>query len=109
MACACGKVGSAEQIRAMEMSYARRDGTYSLYGWPDCEGSYSGPGANTSLFVVARNLPAERLFLIEELADAADYSNTLEPRGPIERLPASTLCAEAVAATFARAAAPAAP
>lgn len=84
----------------MEVSYPRSDGTYFLATFSECEGGHHGAFEGRSIYVVGRGTDKERLFASESLAAAADYSNQLEPRMPIEKLSSTTLCSEAVVALY---------
>lgn len=100
MAClpcqAAGK-GATEEMMRMDEAYARADGTYALASYRDCEGGHHGQWEGLSIFVVHRLDPGkERLFKRDELAQAADYVKSLNPRPPIEKLPTAALCDAAV-------------
>lgn len=80
----------------MELSYPRPDGTFYLSTYPDCWTSHHGAYEGLSVYIVARASKAERIYTNDHLGDAADYSNSLNPRGLIEKLSTVSLCDQAV-------------
>lgn len=105
---ACGSCGGGaqqfEQMRALDYSAARVDGTYRLETYPDCVGGYRGKFEGRSVFAVARNTPGERLFASDDASyrEAIEYMNSfgVSNRPTIERLPVSMLCPLAIEALY---------
>lgn len=86
---------------AMYDSAPRPDGTYFLATYPECEGGHHGQYEGLSIYVVGRgDVNIERLFVNADLADASDYMNSFPSRPSIEKISSSSLCSEAVIATY---------
>ena len=75
-----------------------RYGGYLLATYPDCVTLHLGAWQGTSIYVVGRSTPDERLFKRSALAEASAYAR--ETRQSIENLQTTALCDAAVVAVY---------
>lgn len=99
MGCRCGKAIQSEMVKPYN-SYPTVSGMYPLASYSECTTLYTyGPHAGTSVYVVARLMPEERLFRRDQLAEASSYSREVVGAN-VENIPTAALCAEAVTAVY---------
>lgn len=93
--CGCGKATVNPTIPTTQ-SYPGSDGLYSLYYYQGCTTGHRGELEGRTVFVVGLGTPDERLFRHDELAEAGDYLNSLNPRPVVHPLATASVCDQAI-------------